>query len=79
VSGLKNGAFYVLGACKRTGDRSYIGHIWEVVEATETHAVIKSLTPTSYGWGKPQLVLVEEFDWADGSKFAKALADEAVR
>ena len=49
---LKTGHFYCLGRCKSTGDRSYLDGVWEILEVTETHAVIKAMKPRWSGFGK---------------------------
>ena len=73
---LKTGHFYCLGRCKSTGDRSYLDGVWEILEVTETHAVIKAMKPRRSGFGKePMLVLIGEFDWTDGSKIVACLAE----
>lgn len=57
---LNVGKVYTISACKRTGDRSYIGTLWRVVGQNETTAVVVSLEAqdkTDHYWhGKPHIL-----------------------
>ena len=72
------GRFYTMGRMKHAcADRSYIGHVWEVLAVNETHAVIVSISARSYSsFGKePLIVCIAEFDWAPADTLVTALAD----
>ena len=82
TQGIQKGRFYTMSAMNnRIGDRSWMGRVWEVVEATPTHALIINAAPrypSEFGADKPMVVVIEEFDWYDADTLIAAMADYGV-
>ncbi|ASP29679.1 hypothetical protein CHH26_05105 [Qipengyuania flava] len=69
------GHHYTMSAMKRIGDRSWIGHIWKVLESNGKAAVIVDpFARGEYHYGKePMVVDVSEFDWTPADELAEAM------
>ncbi|HCT35100.1 MAG TPA: hypothetical protein DF966_18290 [Sulfitobacter sp.] len=70
------GHHYTMGAMKHScGDRSYINHIWKVLETNGAAAlIVDPFADESRTFaGKPQVVAVDEFDWTPADELADAL------
>lgn len=71
------GHHYTMSAMKHAcGDRSYINHVWLVLETNGSHAVIRDpFARDGYDFGRrPQIVKISEFDWYPADEFIEAMA-----
>lgn len=69
------GHHYTMGAMKHhCGDRSWIGHVWLVLETNGKAAVIKDPFAAPKGYGaNPMIVEIAEFDWTPADEIAALL------
>lgn len=63
------GKFYTMSACKRaSGDRSWIGYVWEVMASNFAAVTIQAINPRHSCWkGSPSVVDVSEFDFTEAT------------
>ena len=71
------GHHYTVGAMKHPcKDRSWIGHVWLVLETNGKAVVIKDPFAAPHGYGKkPMIVDVAEFDWTPADELADVMKD----
>lgn len=63
----QEGKFYTMSAMKRIGDRSYIGHVWEIISVNEHAAMIKNVDVTGWTGTEQRLVDIGEFDFTEAT------------
>jgi len=81
MSNLIPGRVYTMGASKRIGDRSYIGHLWVVLAQTETAVVITGFGDKSRSgsWHNTKHVIDKsEYVFTDAMPLVSAMTECAA-
>ena len=76
------GHHYTLGAMRHScGDRSWIGHIWKVLETNGSAAlIIDPFARGQHSFGRhPMTVSIAEFDWTPADEMAEIMAKESAQ
>jgi hypothetical protein len=77
------GKVYTISACRRTGDRSYIGTLWRVTGMNETTVVVVSLDAAlrpndDYWHGKPHILDKREREFTPADHLVEVVYGKAA-